>query len=235
MTWNRSEEKEDVTRAPAGAQWCGQPEDSALQWVLSVRWDTFCKMAFCPFLMEAAGTWGGKARHVRQLLTEKYALKQQCSKKEAENTCRTILQLSLLHSLSRQLEHAIPRKQASKRPTNKPICTFFCAPAKKKKNPAISKKKVLRCCLTWIFFERNCLQAELQLYLTWRRDYWLESVAIVVEQELLNWTLIRSHELLEEAQQRRPQSQLQLHSGCVFFSTKKKPPPKKTLLWSGFA
>ena len=64
--------------------------------------------SFCSFVMEAAGTWGGKAKHVTQLLTQKYALRQQCSRKEAGNACRTRLQLSLLRSLSRQLERAFP-------------------------------------------------------------------------------------------------------------------------------
>ena len=41
-------------------------------------------------------------------LTRKYALRQQCSRKEAGNACRTRLQLSLLRSLSRQLERAFP-------------------------------------------------------------------------------------------------------------------------------
>ena len=30
--------------------------------------------SFCPFVLEAAGAWGGKARHLTQLNTQKYAL-----------------------------------------------------------------------------------------------------------------------------------------------------------------
>ena len=51
---------------------------------------------------------GRKAKHLTQLLTQKYVLRQQCTRKEAGNACRTRLQLSLLRSLSRQLERAFP-------------------------------------------------------------------------------------------------------------------------------
>ena len=64
--------------------------------------------SFCPFVVEAMGAWGGKAQHLAQMLTQKYALKHQCTKKEASAVCRTRLQLSLLRSLSRQLERAYP-------------------------------------------------------------------------------------------------------------------------------
>ena len=64
--------------------------------------------SFCPFAIEATGTWGGKARYLTQLLIQKYDLRQQCSKKEAGNVCRTVLQLSILRSLCRQLERAYP-------------------------------------------------------------------------------------------------------------------------------
>ena len=64
--------------------------------------------SFCPFVVEATGTWGGKAKHLAQLVTNKYALKHGCSKKEAGVVCKTRLQLSLLRSLSRQLERAFP-------------------------------------------------------------------------------------------------------------------------------
>ena len=64
--------------------------------------------SFCPFAIEATVTWGGKARYLTQMLMQKYTLRPQCSKKEANNVCRTRLQLSLLRSLSRQLERAYP-------------------------------------------------------------------------------------------------------------------------------
>ena len=64
--------------------------------------------SFCPFVVEAMGAWGGRAKNLTQLLTQKYALRQQCSMKEAGEACRTRLQLSLLRSLSRQLERAFP-------------------------------------------------------------------------------------------------------------------------------
>ena len=47
--------------------------------------------SFCLFAIEATCTWGGKARHLTQLLIQKYALQQQCSKKEPGNVCRTRL------------------------------------------------------------------------------------------------------------------------------------------------
>ena len=64
--------------------------------------------SFCPFVVEAMVAWGGRAKHLTELLTQKYALRQQCSMKEAGEACRTRLQLSLLRSLSRQLERAFP-------------------------------------------------------------------------------------------------------------------------------
>ena len=51
--------------------------------------------SFCPFMVEATGTWGRKARHLTQLVTQKYALRHHCSKEEAGNACRTRLQFAL--------------------------------------------------------------------------------------------------------------------------------------------
>ena len=64
--------------------------------------------SFCPFVIEATGACGGKARHLMQLVTHKHALRHQCSLKETGTLCRTRLHLSLLRSLSRQLERGFP-------------------------------------------------------------------------------------------------------------------------------
>ena len=64
--------------------------------------------SFCPFVIEATGAWGGKAKHLTQLIVQKYALRHQSSMKEAGMVCKTRLQLSLLRSLSRQLERGFP-------------------------------------------------------------------------------------------------------------------------------
>ena len=45
--------------------------------------------SFCPFVIEATGAWGGKARHLTQLVTHKHALRYQCLLKEAGTLCRT--------------------------------------------------------------------------------------------------------------------------------------------------
>ena len=64
--------------------------------------------SFCPFVLEATGAWGGKAKQLTQLMTQKCALRHECSRKEAGIACRTRLHLSLLRSLARQLERGFP-------------------------------------------------------------------------------------------------------------------------------
>ena len=63
-----------------------------------------CRRLGWSFLIEATGAWGSKTNHLTQLIVQKYAFRHQCSPQEAGVACRNKLQLSLLRSLSRQLE-----------------------------------------------------------------------------------------------------------------------------------
>ena len=78
----------------------------------------------CPFVLEATGSWGGKAKHLTQLITQKYALRHGCTLKEAGIVCRTKLQLSLLRSLARQLERGFPTSSGCDEVDNNDLCWF---------------------------------------------------------------------------------------------------------------
>ena len=51
--------------------------------------------SFGPFVIEATGAWGGKAKHLTQLITQKYVLHNDCW---LSVICRTRLQIPLLRS-----------------------------------------------------------------------------------------------------------------------------------------
>ena len=63
---------------------------------------------FAPFVMETAGTWGGKARHVLQQIVRQWAIRHDCSMKDAAIICRTTLALALVRSIAGQLERGYP-------------------------------------------------------------------------------------------------------------------------------
>ena len=72
-------ESQDVSKHWKTQRWgqthgFGTWKASDLKQTLAWRWSWRTARTLCPFVMKAAGAWGGKARHLAQLITQKYAL-----------------------------------------------------------------------------------------------------------------------------------------------------------------
>ena len=70
-----------------------------------------CRLAgwnCCPFVLEAVGAWGGRTRHLTQIIACRLAAVQQCTRKEAALSCRGRISSALLRAVCRQLERGFP-------------------------------------------------------------------------------------------------------------------------------